>query len=559
MNRRSKALFQFVLFFCILIFVNVLGNSVYNFWDLTEEKRFTLTEPTVKILNELDEVVYVRVLLGGSYPAEFKRLPKAARETLEDFKSESKLIEYQFEDPLVGTIEEVNNTKTQFNEMGMVGMNLGVKDVNEQTEMIVYPYAIFNYKGRQVEVPLFENDPAIPADVQMNNSVSLLEYKFANAIQKLKVSIKPAILFTAGNGELGPIFVTDFRQSLTSFYNVGPLFLDSVTQIDPKVACLVIAKPKIPFSDRDLFKLDQYVMNGGKIMWLIDPLGVSIDSIRPEGFIPLSKNLNLDELLFNYGVRIKSNLILDLRCAQIQLKTDQTGQQKPFPWYYHPILYPDESKHPIVKNLDGVISYFPSSIDTIRTKTPVKKTILLQSSEKSRVQVPPASRLTYEILRYKPDPEKFNKGPQSVSVLLEGTFPSLFQNRVTSNMSEGLSQLGQTFKEKSVSTSMLVVSDGDLIKNNVSRERRTFPLGYDRDTRYTYANKDFLINALEYMLDDSGVIEARTKEVKLRLLDSTRVQAEKTKWQMINIVLPLAFLVLFGFLYRFWRRRKYAM
>ncbi|MEL6925493.1 MAG: Gldg family protein, partial [Bacteroidota bacterium] len=432
MNRRSKAFLQFGLFLGSLILINVLGNVFYGYLDLTEEKRYTLTEPTVNLLNDLDEVVYVRVLLGGSYPAEFKRLPKAVRETLEDFKSETGLLEYEFEDPMTGNIEDVNAIKKQFNERGMIAMNLGVRDVNEQSDQIVYPYAIFSYKGREVDVPLFENDPAVPPDIQMNNSVALLEYKFANAIQKLQISTKPAILFTAGNGELGPLYTTDLRETLAPFYNTGPLFLDSVTQINPEVACLIVAKPRFAFSDRDLFKLDQYVMSGGKVIWLIDQLGVSLDSLRGRrDFIPLpmgqgsgGENLNLDELLFNYGVRIQPNLILDIQSESIALAPDQTGQLRKFPWYYYPVLIPD-AQHPVVKSLDGIISFFPSTIDTVRTKTKVDKTILLHSSEKSRYQIPPGARLSFEILRYPADPDKFNKGEQPVAVLLEGSFSSL--------------------------------------------------------------------------------------------------------------------------------------
>ena len=558
MSRKSKAIIQFFLFFGIVIILNILGNLFYGNLDLTEEKRFTLTQPTKKLLQNLDERVYVRVLLEGDFPAGFKRIQNSVRETLEDFRDVSNNIEYSFENPLEGTVSEINAKKKELNKLGLIPMNMQIQDVGEKKDMIVYPYAIMNYKGREVFVNIFESDPAIPQEVQINNSVSQLEYQFANGIQKLQISIKPTILFTAGNGELGPLQTADIRKSLAPYYNTGPIFLDSITQINTEVACLIIAKPTRRFSEKDQFKIDQYLMNGGKVIWLIDQLGVSLDSIRKyQEFIPLARDLNLDEMLFNYGVRIHPNLVLDLSCAKIPLKVDQRGQIEMKDWFYHPIIIP-RSKHPIVKNLDGISTTFPSTIDTIRTKTPVEKTILLSSSQRSRYQVPPGARLNFEITRYKVDPSKFNKGPQPVAVLLEGTFPSFFNNRVTNQMMEGLNEIGQPFKAKSVDTKMLIVSDGDMIKNLVLPNRQTRPLGYDQYMRYTFANKDFLINAIEYLIDDSGVIVARAKEVKLRPLDTVKISQEKTKWQLINLVLPLVFLGIFGFVYRYLRKRRYA-
>jgi gliding-associated putative ABC transporter substrate-binding component GldG len=263
-------------------------------------------------------------------------------------------------------------------------------------------------------------------------------------------------------------------------------------------------------------------------------------------------------MLFKYGVRVNSNMVLDLQCSPIPIQVDATGTLDRKQWYYHPIIFPD-SKHPIVKSLDGINLDFPASIDTVRTKTPVKKTILLHSSKNSRIQ-PNITRLNFEILRYPPEPDKFNKPNQPVAVLLEGTFPSLYENRVTEGMKAGLQQIGQDFKAVSEPTRMLVVSDGDIARNGIAdvETRQVIPLGYNRFAQYQFANKEFLINAIEYLRDRNGIIEARGKEVKMRLLDSVRAKAEKGKWQFINIVIPLLFLGLFGFLYNWFRKRKYA-
>ena len=340
---------------------------------------------------------------------------------------------------------------------------------------------------------------------------------------------------------------------------MGTFNLDSAYVIPQAVKVLIVAKPRRPFSDRDKFLIDQYVMNGGKVIWLIDRLNAELDSLRgTNAYVPMDYPLELDDILFKYGVRINPDLVLDLRCSHIPMVIDPTGRQELFPWYYHVISIP-QSDHPIVKNLDGINLFFPSSIDTVKTKTPVKKTILLTSSENSRIQ-PNITRLNFEILRYDPDPEKFNKQHIPLAVLLEGEFPSLFENRVTAAFQQTLEQIDQQFREKSVNTRMLVVSDGDIARNLVvdPRQGQVMPLGYNRFERYQFANKDFLLNAVEYLRDDNGIIEARGKEVKLRLMNTTKAQQEATKWQLLNIGVPLLFLLIFGFLWNWFRRRKYA-
>ncbi len=302
-------------------------------------------------------------------------------------------------------------------------------------------------------------------------------------------------------------------------------------------------------------------MKGGKVLWLLDKLDVSLDSLYgKKHYIPFELPLKLDDQLFKYGARIQPNLVLDLQCSRIpQVIGEQGGnaQVELFPYYYYPIVV-SKDKHPIVKGLDGIDMRFPSTIDTIRTKVPIKKTILLNSSEFSRYQLAPVT-LDFEVLRYDPIPEKFNKPFQPLAVLLEGEFPSLYANRVTESMLGGLAELGETFLDKGNATKMIVVSDGDVIKNLVDPKRKAFkPLGFNQFENHKFANKDFLLNAIEYLIDENGIIKARGKEVKLRLLNSVKAQEEKTKWQLINILIPLVFLILFGIGFNWFRKRKYA-
>ncbi len=558
MNRKQTLLQGFILL-GIVILINVIASFFYGTLDLTEDKRYTLTDATKSSLESLEDIIYVRVLMDGDFVAGFKRLQTSTEEMLQDFQSVSPYIEYDFIDPLVGNNEEKNKTIEQLAEQGLTPTNLRVPDGDKVTEKLIYPYAIFNYHKTSFVVNLLEPDvPGTNKDIILNNSVSLLEYKFANAIQKLLLGIKKDIIFTDGHGELNAQQTSDLETSLRPFYNTGRIDLDTVTGITQDLDLLVVAKPKTAFSEKDKFKIDQYVMNGGKVLWMLDRLNTSLDSISLSGnYIPLDLPLELDELLFKYGARIQSNMVLDLECSRIPMFID-ANQQEMFPWYYHPLIAPT-SQHPIVKNLDRINLKFPSTIDTLKTKTNVKKTVLLSSSQYSRIQRVP-TRLNFEILRYEPEVDLFNKGPQPVALLLEGTFPSLYENRLESGMKEMLQDIGAPFREKSVDTRMIVVSDGDFAKslyNNNTQE--VSEIGFNKWERRVYkGNKDFIINAIEYLIDNNGILNARSKEVKLRMLDKYRAKAERTKWQLVNIILPLVFLLLFGLVFNFWRKRKYT-
>lgn len=564
LSRRMRANLQFILFCGILLFVNILANSFYTYFDLTEEKRFTLTKPTQDLLKSLDDRIYVQVLLEGEFPAGFKRLQTATREMLDDFRGVSGYIDYKFSDPGVGTVEEINERRKALAEDGVIPVNLRVVEAGETSQKIIYPVAIFHFGNRRFPVKLLENDsPSLSPDEVINNSVSLLEYKFANAIKKLKSPAKPIILFTRGHGELDELQTKDLEQSLLQFYETDRIDLDSVVQLDPeKCALLVIAKPQFEFNEREKFKIDQYIMNGGKTLWMVDRLNASLDSMRFGGrFVPRDFPLNLEDMLFKYGVRIQPDLIVDLECTKIPLQVGQVGnapQFDLFDWYYHPAVLPDGS-HPIVKNLDRVELKFCSSIDTIRTKTDVRKEILLRTSQYSRLQFSPID-LNFEVVRWDPDPSKFNKGQQTVGVLLEGVFPSNYESRVSQEMESGLRSLGMEYKNQSVENRMIVISDGDVAANVIrDREQQSwFALGYNRYENATYANKEFLLNAIEYLVEANGVIEARSKEVKLRLLDNVKAKEEKTKWQLVNILIPLAFLGLFALVFTRLRKRKYT-
>jgi ABC-2 type transport system permease protein len=564
-NKKTQALTTVALVAVILILLNILATAFNAHFDLTEEKRFTLTKPTKSLVKNVDDALFVRVLLDGQFPAGFKRLQNATKELLEEFHGINSFIEYKFEDPSVSSnADEQRRRYEQLAEEGLVPTRLRVVDDKQKNEQYIFPYAELNYKGRKVIVKLLESDvPGQNQDVSLNNSVSLLEYKFANGIQKLQYNQRPNIVFTEGHDELKKEETADLEQSLRAFYNTGRINLDSLGEIpfrdaNKRADILIIAKPKKEFSEKHKFQLDQYIMQGGKVIWLIDRLNAELVGMQKTGeMLPVDYPLNIEDMLFKYGARINPNLIVDMECSQIPLNVG-SNQMDLFRWYYFPIAAPSTS-HPIAKSLDRVFFQFPSSIDTIKTRSEVKKSIVLTSSKRSRLQFTP-TKLNFQILRYPADPTKFDKPNQPIAVMLEGKFPSNYENRVTQEQLTSMKQIGMTFEPLSKPTKMLIVSDGDVARNEYDALKGAMlPLGLSRFDRYKYANKDFLLNTIEYMLDDNGIIEARSKDVKLRLIDTVKAKNDATLIQGVNILLPLIFLGSFGAFYYWRRRRKYAI
>ncbi|PTM08722.1 MAG: gliding motility-associated ABC transporter substrate-binding protein GldG [Bacteroidetes bacterium] len=568
MKRSTQTIIQFFLGLAVFILLNVVANSriggrpLYGSLDLTEEKRYTLTPGTETLLENQKEVLFARVMLEGEFPAGFKRLQEATREMLEDFRSVCPYLEYEFYDPNQGSVDEINTRREKFKEAGIIPVNLRVKGVDGTSTTAIYPYVIFNLGERTVPVNILENEvPGVPSDVILNNAVALLEYKFASAIQQLNRAYSPIIAFSSGQGELPPIQTADLEKELRKSYDVGHLDLDSVAVIPAEIAALVVAKPTLPFSENTKFKLDQYVMNGGKVLWLLDRVAVDLDSLQGrKNYFPKAYELNLDDLLFRYGVRMNDDLVLDLRSTRIPLATGMVGDAPQFDLFRYPyhVLALPRSNHPIVRSLDGVNLFYPSSLDlSPRTKTPVEKTILLMSSENARYQKLPMS-MDFGFLRYDLDPAKFDRDSLVLAALLEGTFPSMYENRLTAENEAVLDQMGVTFRKESVSTGMIVVADGDVAANPVRADGSVLPLGLNVFEKYQFSNKAFLVNCLEYLLDEGGIIQARGKEVRLRMLNTERAEAESQYWRLLNIGLPVVLLLLFGLLFTFLRRRKYA-
>jgi len=573
-NRKRQYLIQLMSIILILILANVISSMVFTRFDLTSEKRYTLSPSTENILKNLDDIVFFKVYLEGDFPAGFKRLQRETKELLDEFRAHNKNIQYEFINPSANeNTKERNDTYRLLIEQGLQPTNLQVKTKSGMDQQVIFPGAIITYRNNQVAVELLETQMNVPPEAVLNNSVQNLEFKFANAIRNISRVKKPAIAFIQGHGELDDKETFDIANTLAEDYAVSRILIngqinalvnrvltDSIAnqfRVVPKYAAIVIAKPDSVFSAKDKFIIDQYIMYGGKILWLIDPVFASMDSIqRQESTVAVQNETGLQEQLFTYGVRLNVNLVMDLVSASIPVRTGQIGNQPQisfFPWFYFPLVTPF-AKHPIVKNLNTIKTQFVSSIDMIKS-VHVKKTILLQTSPYSRL-VPVPAMISLAITREKPDERMYHGPPQTIAVLLEGVFPSDFRNRIPPSLSAA-KEIG--FKEQSQPTSMIVVSDGDIIRNQFHyRDGYPLPLGYDQYTRETFGNKSFILNALNYLTDGPDLIDVRSRELTLRMLDKTKVNNNKIFWQVFNLLLPVLLVLLIGFLLIWLRKRKYT-
>lgn len=555
---------QFILVTAIILMVNIIGGFFYTEWDLTEDRRYTLTDNTKNLVQSLDDNITIRILLDGEdFPAGFKRLQSSVKDILDKFRDINPQIVYDFEDPTQGPSRMKDQRRKQLMEDNIIPVNLTYFDGKQTVQKAIFPFAVINLGPKKQIINLLEEQkPGDDENEVLNKSVALLEYKFANAFQKLKSPRRKNIIVTQGNGEWQEDQLFRLTSEVTRFHRVGFVGLDTLMMLDTTIDLVIVPGPKKAISLPNLFKLDQYVMEGGKVIWLIDKFEVSLDSINKYRFyVPEPIDNGLDDLFFKYGVRILPDLVMDLECSQIPQVVGMAGnkpQTRLFPWYYHPVVA-STSQHPIVKNIDRVNMSFPSSMDTIKTDARIKKEILLSSSPYSRTQLAPM-RLSFEMLKESPDPSKFNNGKRPLAVLLEGEFESYFRNRITPELQSVLDKLGFEVRYKSAPSRQMVISDSDFIRNLIQRETgQTEDIGYNKwERRYYKGNKDFILNAIEYMLDENNILESRSKEIKLRMLDHVKIREDQTFWQWFNIGVPLLMIILFGLLYHYYRKRKYS-
>ncbi len=557
-NRQKKDFIVLAGFLALVILLNVLSGFFFTRFDFTSEKRYTLSPVTKRILSDLNEDVQITVYLEGDFPAGFKRLRNATSDLLAEYKAYSDgRLRFDFVNPLIGVAESREAAIIELTEKGVEPTNLSVKTEDGMSQKTIFPAALITYKGSQTAVKLLQNKTGASPDEVLNNSVQNLEYAFSSAIKKLSSGGKPRIGFTEGHGELSDLQLNDAMRSLEDGYEVGRVNLKVIPmQGLDKLSVLVIPKPDQPFSETEKFKIDYFVMRGGSVLWAIDQVSAELDSLRGAGEqLAFPKKLNLDDMLFRYGVRINYTLVSDLNSAQVPMNVGNVGGQSQIqllPWLFYPIFVPT-SAHPLVKNLDGIRSEFSGTIDTLPVKG-VKKQIILSTSPFNRILETPVL-LSLQMVEQEPNPATYQNVPRPVGLLLEGSFPSSFRNRPKpAGISEQINLPASGKNAK-----MIVLADGDILKNQISStDGSPFPLGYDRYTQQQYGNKSFLLNAADYLTDDTGIIQLRNKEINIRLLDRARIRSEKTFWQAINIGLPILLLVIFGITRHYYRIKKYA-
>ncbi|WP_422859685.1 gliding motility-associated ABC transporter substrate-binding protein GldG [Flagellimonas sp. S174] len=553
---KGKFVFTLIKGLAVLLLLNILGGFAYKRFDLTEDARFTLSEPSIEAAKKFDGPVIIDVLLEGNIPPEFARLKSETLQLVKSFASINNNIKVNLVNPLEDKAQS-QQTILDLQRIGLKPANVTVEEGGKVSQELIFPWAMVNYNDQTVKVPLLKNKLGASAEERINNSVQQLEYAFSDAFAKLSIKEKKRIAVIKGNGELDDIYLADFLTSIRDYYNLGIITLDSVANNPQKVLdqlnnfdLALVAKPTEAFSDEEKYVLDQYIVNGGKSIWLIDQVAMEVDSIFAGGgkALALPRELNLNDFFFKYGVRINPVLVNDLYFTQIVLASGEgnDSQFNPVPWYYNPMVF-SKNNHPINSNIEAVRYQFASSIDLLDNG--YQKTVLLQSSPLSKTEGTP-KQIGLDVLNTPPNRDSYNDGNQPLAVLIEGEFSSAFRNRIKPVKLKNAVEDGKSNK-------MIVISDGDLIKNQL-QNGQPLELGYDKWTSSFYGNKEFLINSTNYLLDDTGLINIRNKKVAIPVLNTEKVENKRTKWQLLNIGLPVVLTLLLGMAFGYFRKRKYS-
>lgn len=579
LNHKYWWLFAIVLFAMLVLFSSLFNQRI----DLTKEKRFSLTKPTKELLSSLDSTVHIQVFLAGELPADYKKLSQSVNDLLRDFRDASNnLVTISFERP--GEEQDDSAKYTLYDSLSRLGVVFERTEQTsstqeKQTAQLIIPSALVHYGNKKpIAVDLrssrkvFKNfnvindQPQEDIEATRNAAEALLEYKFASAIDKLTRKYVPAVGYVVGNGEPVDLTVNDLGESLRNEYRLGVFNLKQAYPDPQQLDALIIVKPTQPFTEEDKLKLDQYVMHGGKIIWFIDKVYAELDSLmrstQPE-FVAYDRELNLDDILFKYGVRINNNLLQDMQCSSIPLVVGQNPDGSPrmqrVPWPYYPFLS-GRAENPISKNIDRVLPIFPSTIDTVKSAG-VTKTVLLASDTNSRVIASPALVSMNKVFELLQSGEfgSFNRSYVPVAVLLEGSFSSLYANRLSQPLKDSVQlALNKPFASSSPSTKQIVVADADIVTNAVSKTSGPQPMGMLLMEDYRFANREFFLNSIDYLVSNSGIFAARNKDFTLRLLDREKTERQKSTWQLINVAGPIAAVVLFALIFLAYRKRKFT-
>ncbi|ATA94744.1 gliding motility-associated ABC transporter substrate-binding protein GldG [Capnocytophaga canimorsus] len=547
---------QAVFAFLGLLAINLLANFFFFRWDITEDKRYTLSETSLQTLKKIETPILIEVLLKGDIPPTFKKLQTETMQLLEEYVSENNHIRVQFINPLEGE-SNPEQTLNELTQMGLTPLQITQSEAGKSSIAHIFPWAIVNDGIHTEKVALFTNSIGATDQEQVLRSVQRLEYNFTDALHKLTLEKQKKIAVLKSNGTLEDIYIADFLKTAGNYYRIAPFSLDSVA-VNPEKTLqqlnefdlLLIAKPTQPFTDVQKQVVDQFIMQGGKTLWMVEQVNIGIEDLyNAQGTaMAMPVDLNLGDMFFQYGFRLNYNLINDLYFTEIVIASGQGNQSRylPLPWLYHPMVI-SKNNHLINKNLDATRLQFANSIDTLQNG--IQKTILLSSSALSKVEGTPRE-ISLKIDPKKMDKAGYNQGNFPVSVLLEGQFNSVYKNRIPP-----IEMKDQ--KEVSSYTKMMVISDGDFIKNEIA-SNTPLELGYDKWTHKFYDNKSFLINALNYLLDENDLLTLRNKKVQLAFLDKAKIEDNQKAWQLKSILLPLLIVLILSFLVKIYHKKTYS-
>jgi gliding-associated putative ABC transporter substrate-binding component GldG len=558
---RLKSWIQFLVTVAFIMVIASVSSLLRIRIDLTGDKRYTLSQPTLKALGDIKNDIYVQVYLDGEMPVPLKRLRRSVREMLDEFRIASgRKIDYEFINP--ADTKDAVQREAQYTALynkGLNPVNIQVSDgEGGRTQKMIFPGMIINYNNIEVPVNFLKNNPSVSYEQNILHSIEGLEYEMIQTIATVTSDTIFKVAFLEGHGELPEIDVADITINLAKFFTIDRGSINARPGVLDTYAAVIIADPLTEFSEADKLVLDQYIMNGGKVLWLAEQVEVNSDSLVTGETVGLYRPLNIEDQLFRYGVRINPEVIQDLDCMVIRMSVSagEQNQVVPAPWYYYPKLYPSQD-HPITRNINKIKGQFVNTIDTVGLDPKIRKTILLSTSDQAKTLSPPLIIRLNEAGQI-PDEQTFNKSRLPVAVLLEGVFPSAFKNRMTENL---LPDNTIQVKTESVENKMIVIADGDIIRNDVRRLGTTgtpYPLGQDRVTGEMMGNRDFIVNCLNYLVDDHGIMELRSRELKMRLLDRIRIKNERTLWQLINVAGPVLIIIIAGLIYGFFRRKIYV-
>lgn len=547
--KKKNDILEYIFLIAILVFVNIILSEHFFRLDFTQDKRYSISPVSQKVLSTLDGDVYVEIFLDGELSPEYERLKKSIKEKLDQFKAYSNTkLEYRFIDPSAEEDKQMRERGfTLIAQRGVQPKYFLDEKNGEKSEKFIFPGAIVSYKQNETPVQFLKGNKVQSDEEQLNQAVEGVEFELLKAIRKLSIKEFKTIAIIDGHGEPAKENLEDVASTLNEFYAVKRVRLDSITALKDVDMAMIIG-PKTAYTEKEKFVLDQFITSGGKAIFVYDAIDIRKDSLKNGETFGLSKNVNLDDLLFKYGVRMNQSVLEDMNCAKTVIQTGLNGEVQAINFPYYPVIYQFGS-HPIVKNMDAVVLRFAGSIDTVKAMG-IKKTILVQTSAQTKeVQVP--FKIDLDLLKKDPDPATFTSGSKPVVCLLEGTFTSLYKTKPSPF--EGI-HVSSTSKPSKI----IVCADLDMIRNEYDVKRNMpVPLGYDRDMRYIFSNKEFILNAIDYLMDEDLLL-VREKEVVMRPLDIQKIKKEKKYWQIVNILVPIILVLLYGIGRFIWRKKKYG-